>query len=191
LRERLQNEAKAISTIETSLQAELSKIGDELSGLAGENRKPQPSASARYAAGAGSLSRGTAGVGQYTVTADLKALENKVKALESRIPILVGDLSKRVELVGNTVSDSLAASEKKNKELEELYKDAAAENEALYARFNEELGKVLRRVKGGQGEGVEELRQRMQDAEGEAARLRKENARLRRENAGLRALVRD
>ncbi|KAK3077850.1 hypothetical protein LTS18_009089 [Coniosporium uncinatum] len=197
LRERLQNEARAISTTETSLQAELSKIGDELSGLAGESRKPH--ASARHAtagagaaaAGVGSLSRAT-GMSQFTVTADLKALENKVKALESRIPTLVGDLSKRVELLGTSVSDSLAASEKKNRALEELYKDAAAENEALYARFNEELGKVLRKVKGsGQGDGVEELRQRMQDAEVESAKLRKENARLKRENAGLRAALRD
>jgi len=129
---------------------------------------------------------------QFTVTADLKALENKVKALESRIPTLVGNLAKRVELLGTSVSDSLAASEKKSRELDELYKDAAAENEALYARFNEELGRVLKRVKGGgQGDGVEELRQRMQDAEVESAKLRKENARLKRESAGLRAALRD
>lgn len=73
--------------------------------------------------------------------------------------------------------------------MDQLYRDMNAENEALYARFNEELEKVERSVR--KGKGMETVDQRMKAAEEEAARLRKENARLKREVAGLKAQIRE
>lgn len=86
------------------------------------------------------------------------------------------------------LDSSLLVTERKAKSLDELYREANAENEALYERFNEELGKVLKGVKG--DTGVEEMRKKMSEAVEEAARLKRENVRLRRENLGLRAQLR-
>ena len=79
-------------------------------------------------------------------------------------------------------------SEKKAKKLDELYREANAENEALYERFNEELGKILQGVKGGQV--VEELKNKLKEAQEEIGGLKRENWRLKRENIGLRSQIR-
>ena len=75
--------------------------------------------------------------------------------------------------------------EKKARSLDELYREANAENELLYERFNGELEKVLRSVKG--GVAADEMRERLRESEEGAARLRRENQRLKRENLGLRS----
>lgn len=80
-------------------------------------------------------------------------------------------------------------SEKKTRKLDELYREANAENEALYERFNDELGKILGRVR--KGEGVEETRSKLRDAQEEVAKLKKENGRLKREVVGLRSLLKE
>jgi hypothetical protein len=59
----------------------------------------------------------------------------------------------------------------------------------LYARFNEELAKILRAVRG--GDGVEELRRKLKEVNDEAVKLRRETSRLKRENVGLRAQMRE
>ena len=164
LRERLQNEKKAIEEAGPSLQAELSKIGDELSVL--------------------NLSR----PGQRFVASDVTALSTRVKSLETKLASLVNDLTARSMSISSDIESSLTVSERKAKSLDELYREANAENEALYERFNDELGRVLKAVKGGQG--VEEMRVKMKEAQDEAARLKKENARLKRENLGLRSQLR-
>jgi hypothetical protein len=79
----------------------------------------------------------------------------------------------------------LVVSERRVKKLDELYSEASAENEALYERFNVELGKVVKDVKLGNGE--EALKAQLREALGELARMRKENMRLRREVGGLRS----
>jgi hypothetical protein len=79
----------------------------------------------------------------------------------------------------------LVVSERRVKKLDELYREASAENEALYERFNVELGKVVKDVKLGNGE--EALKAQLREALGELARMRKENMRLRREVGGLRS----
>lgn len=79
----------------------------------------------------------------------------------------------------------MVVSERRVKKLDELYREASAENEALYERFNVELGKVVKDVKLGNGE--EALKAQLREALGELARMRKENMRLRREVGGLRS----
>lgn len=80
-------------------------------------------------------------------------------------------------------------SDRKARELDELYREANAENEALYERFNDELGKILGKVK--KGEGVEETRSKLKEAQEEVAKLKKENGRLKREIVGLRSLMKE
>jgi hypothetical protein len=90
-------------------------------------------------------------------------------------------------MLQSDLSATLAASERKVKKLDELYRDAGRENEALYERFNEELSKAMRDV-GGES-GVEELKAKLRDAGKEAEGLRRENWRLKREIVGLKALI--
>jgi hypothetical protein len=165
LRERLNNEKRAIQDAENALQVELAQITDELK-----------SGSARTVVGrpAHSRTQSTATTGSQ----DTLHLQSQVQTLQARLAALESD-----------ISSSLAVSESRAKKLDELYRDANAENEALYARFNEEITKVIQRVRIGEGEA--EVRRRMRDAEDEAGRLRKENARLKRENLGLKAQLRE
>ena len=65
------------------------------------------------------------------------------------------------------------------KKLDALYQEANAENEALYERFNDELGKILARVR--KGEGVQVLRDRAGELEKEVGVLRGERNVLKRE----------
>ena len=157
----MQNEKKAIEEAGPSLQAELSKIGHELSALNLSRPAQRP---------------------------DVTSLSNRVKSLETKLSKLVADLSARSASISSDIETSLLVSEKKSKSLDELYREANAENEALYERFNDELGKVLKAVKGGQG--VEEMRMKMKEAQDDAARLKKENMRLKRENLGLKSQLR-
>lgn len=166
LRERLLNEAKAIDDAEASLQSELSKIGEEM---------------ARVSAGSGSPSRHGG--------ADVRRIAEAVRRLESRIPVVVKDLSGRNEAARKELERSLVAAETKVKGLDQLYKEASAENEILYERFNGELGKIVRALKGKGKEDREELVAKVREGSEEAARMRKENARLRREMVSLRALL--
>lgn len=84
---------------------------------------------------------------------------------------------------------SLLAADRKARKIDELYREANAENEALYERFNDELGKILKEVRA--GNGVVEMRAKMVEAQGEVGRLKTENSRLRREVVGLRSVMRD
>jgi hypothetical protein len=80
---------------------------------------------------------------------------------------------------------SLVVSERRAKKLDELYNEASAENEALYERFNSELGRVAKGVKLGAGE--DSLKAQLKGAQEEVGRVKKENMRLKREITGLRA----
>jgi hypothetical protein len=80
-------------------------------------------------------------------------------------------------------------SEARAKQLDQLYRDSNAENEALYSRFNEELEKVTSSAR--RGKASDEVDRRFKASEEENARLRKENARLKREVAGLKAQIRE
>ena len=164
LRERLQNEAKAISEAEASLQNELSKIGEEMAKL-------------------------NASSGSPTRSSDIKKLAQAVAALESRIPEVIKDLNSRNDAVKAELEKSYQASEFKVKGLDQLYKESSAENELLYEKFNAELGKIVRALRGKGKEDKEELVAKVKDGSEETAKIKKENARLKRENLTLRTLL--
>ena len=110
---------------------------------------------------------------------------SRMQGLESRMASFVNDLSKRTTSLQADIDSSLAVSEKKARSLDELYREANAENELLYEKFNTELARMLKSVK--EGEGVREMSAKLKEAQEEASRLRKENQRLKRENLGLRS----
>jgi hypothetical protein len=171
LRERLQTQQRDIDTASQALQNELSAIGHELNARSAPRLTTQSSAPSLI----------TGGTGTRTGEARVAALE-KLKAT-------LDNLSARTLGISNDVTTSLQVSEARCKHLDQLYRDVNAENEALYARFNEELEKVTSSAR--KGRASEEVERRLKTSEEELARLRKENARLKRENAGLKAQIRE
>ena len=111
-----------------------------------------------------------------------------MEALETRLSMTLADLTKRAALIAADISTSLVVSEKKSKALDELYREANAENELLYDRFNTEMLRILDAVKS--GSGLQETKSKLKESQDEASRLRKENQRLKRENLGLRSQLR-
>ena len=180
LRERLSAEQKALSGAESSLQAEIAKIGEEMSvfRLSRPDSKHQPSSN----------------------QLSLQTLESRLTSLSKSLASLSSDLQNNYSSLAKDVESSLLVSERKARKLDELYKEANAENEMLYDRFNDELGRVLAGVKeegrkggegeegkGGEGKGVGELKRKLKEGQEEGGRLRRENARLKREVVGLRS----
>jgi hypothetical protein len=172
LRERLQNQQRDIDTASQDLQDELSAIGHELSARSIPRLATQSSAPPSTASPSKSGS-----------------LESRMASLENQIKTTLDTLSSRTSSIGQDVSTSLQVSEARAKHLDQLYRDMNAENEALYAKFNEELEKVTSSARKGRAD--EEVQRRLKASEEEAARLRKENARLKREVAGLKAQIRE
>ncbi|KAL8732487.1 MAG: hypothetical protein Q9166_002701 [cf. Caloplaca sp. 2 TL-2023] len=171
LRERLSNEQKALSGAESSLQAEIAKIGEEMSVFRlsrPDTKKDRPSPDPFSSS-----------------PTSVASLEARLHSFSASLTSWKADLQCRYSTLSKEVETSLLVSERKTRKLDELYKEANAENEALYDRFNNELGKVLGRVKG--GEGTEELKRKVKEVEQEGGKLRRENARLRREVVGLRS----
>ncbi|OTB06267.1 hypothetical protein M426DRAFT_319007 [Hypoxylon sp. CI-4A] len=164
LRERLQTEKKAIDDVDTNLQSELSKIAADMARVNS------------------SLPR--------SATADIKKLSSNVKSLEERIPVLISQLTDRHDQLQKDMDTTVKTAEAKAKAIDQLYKEATAENELLYEKFNSELGKIVKALKGKGRDDKEELMTKMRDCSEETARMKRENARLRREMASLRALVR-
>ncbi|KAF2032606.1 hypothetical protein EK21DRAFT_109678 [Setomelanomma holmii] len=172
LRERLQNQQRDIDTASTDLQNELSAIGHEL------NARSIPRLTTQSSAPPTTSSPSKSG-----------SLEARMAALERHLKTTLEALSTKSSSIAQDVSTSLQVSEARAKHLDQLYRDMNAENEALYARFNEELEKVTTSAR--RGKADDEIQRRLKASEEEAARLRKENARLKREVAGLKAQVRE
>ncbi|OXV06438.1 hypothetical protein Egran_05792 [Elaphomyces granulatus] len=174
LRERLRNEKKAQASAESSFQTELELIGDEISSLKLLSASPPT-------VRPGNNPKATTSIQSHSGP----TLANRFRSLESRFSILCSDLGSRTEAIEKDLETSLVVSERRAKKLDELYREASAENEALYERFNTELGKVVKDVRLDNGE--EALKAQLREALGELARMRKENMRLRREVGGLRS----
>ncbi|KAF2645382.1 hypothetical protein P280DRAFT_389241 [Massarina eburnea CBS 473.64] len=182
LRERLQNQQHDIDSASRDLQTELSAIGHELSTRHVPRFTPQSSDPAPP---------------EYDDDDDddddddLRGtpLELRMAALEKMLKTTLDTLSASTNAINKDVASSLQVSEARAKHLDKLYRESNAENEALYARFNDELEKVEKSVR--HGKGAEEVDRRLKAAEEESSRLRKENARLKREVAGLKAQIRE
>ncbi|KAL9607742.1 MAG: hypothetical protein Q9167_007372 [Letrouitia subvulpina] len=166
LRERLSNEQRALNVADSSLQAEIAKIGEELAAF----KVSAPN---------------TRATGSMPKSPDMEALTSSVAEIQTRLSTFVEELTAANELIKRDVEFSLSVSEKKARKLDELYREANAENEALYERFNDELSKVLKGVK--LGGGNEEMRMKMKEAQDDVVKLKKENQRLKREVVGLRS----
>lgn len=113
------------------------------------------------------------------------ALEARMRSLEERFERLHEDYNGRTSNLERDLESSFIVSEKRAKKLDELYREASAENEALYDRFNSELSKIATDVRTGSAEDA--LRSQLTNALEEISRLKKENFRLKREAGGLRA----
>jgi hypothetical protein len=181
LRERLQNEKKAIEDGDATLQAELARIGEEIKVLG----KPSYASPTKIGH---SRSHSTAASTALS-SPDTASLESKFASLTSKQSTHFASLTSRLDSLHSDITSSLLVSESRVKRLDQLYRDANAENELLYARFNEEIENVERSCNAGQGDA--DLRRRLKASEDESARLRKDNQRLRRENVGLKAQLKD
>jgi hypothetical protein len=113
------------------------------------------------------------------------SLEGRLSSLEERFDNMSGEYNGRTSALEKDLESSLIVSEKRVKKLDELYREASAENEALYDRFNTELSKIARDVRSGSAE--DSLKSQLANALEEISRLKKENFRLKREVGGLRA----
>ena len=168
LRQRMHEEQKAQSEAQASLQVEMRQIGEELSAM----KRPGSSHSG-------------GGAGAKT-TSELQVLSSRLEALTTKLQTFMADQTAQGTAFRSELDTSVAVSDRKARKLDQLYREANAENEALYDRFNDELGKVLARTR--KGDGVEELRSKLGEAQGEVGRLKSENAKLKREVVGLKSL---
>jgi len=162
LRERLQNEAKAIHEAEADLRNEISKIGLEMAKLGG-----------------GSPARSTAA----------QDLVSSIAAMEAKMKEIAANMLARNDALRIDVEKSLQASELKVRGLDQLYIESSAENELLYDKFNGELGKIVRALRGKGREDKEELVTMVKEMTEETAKAKKENSRLKREVVTLRTLL--
>lgn len=163
LRERLQTEKQAVEEVDASLRSELSRITEDMARVNGlADQAPGP---------------------------DLRKLSASVQALEERVPAAAREMAERHASMQRDMETNLRASEEKVRAVDQLYKEAMAENELLYEKFNTELGKIVKAVKAKGRDDREELVSKVKEQSEETARVKRENARLRREMASLRAAM--
>ncbi|PGH14135.1 hypothetical protein AJ79_03252 [Helicocarpus griseus UAMH5409] len=172
LRERLQSEKRAIATAESTLQNEITSIADEISSPRTSPIKRRPT-TPKPVSSPPPASNSTA------------TLPTRVRSLETKAATMLSELTSRTSVLEKEIEDSLLVSERRAKKLDELYREASAENTALYERFNAELTNVTKEVRIGAGE--EALKTQLKEALDEVARVKKENMRLKREIGGLKA----
>ncbi|KAI0482211.1 hypothetical protein GGR56DRAFT_684782 [Xylariaceae sp. FL0804] len=202
LRERLQVEKKAVEEVDASLRSELSRITADMAKFNNHNAllsplsPPPPQPQPQPPAGGSSSSSGPLPSSSSAAAAAAndaeRLLRARVSALEARLPASAAELSSRQEAFAREAEAALRAAEAKVRAVDQLYREARAENELLYERFNGELARLVRALRGKKGrEDQEELLGRARDASEETARVKRDNARLRREMASLRALLRE
>ena len=172
LRERLSQEHKAVTAVEESLQAEIARIGEEMAVNRVQPSSIRPRLTPTHSASPAS---------------NLESLSTQLNSLSKTLQEFTTAQNASLASLLADVETSLLVTGRKARKLDELYREANAENEALYERFNDELGKILDRVR--KGDGVEEMRNKLGEAQDEVAILRKENAKLKREVVGLRSIL--
>lgn len=161
LRERLQVEKKALEDVDAQLQSELTKISADM-------------AKVNASASTGS-------------SVDLRKLNASVQSVQDKFPQMLSEATTRHSQLQLDMDLLLKISDQKVKEIDQLFKEATAENELMYEKLGNELGKIMRLLKSKQREDQAELIKCMKDSSEETSRVKKENARLRREIASLRA----
>lgn len=174
LRERLNQEQKSLASADSSFQAEICKIGEEISSVYKYQRSPM---------------KEKLQILTPSVPPSLQTLSTQLSSLSTTLSTFTTTHATSLSSLSSDIESSLLVSDKKARKLDELYREANAENEALYERFNDELGKILGKVK--KGEGVDETRSKLKEAQEDVAKLKKENGRLKREVIGLRSLMKE
>lgn len=147
LRERLLSEKQAFTRVETSLQHEIDKIGEELS----------------------MASRLTTRGAHSSVIRDLTA---RVSQLESRVPV-INDLTSKLEVVKKDREEAMVKKEKELEGIEKLWNDCLNENDVMFEKFNEELVKISAGLK--QGKGEVEILNILAEVRSEQGKLKREN----------------
>ena len=165
---RLSQERKTSPLTSADLQAEMNKIGEDLSALS------RPGSS-------GFISPGRA------PQKNLQSLSTRLDALQQQLTAMAAQPTVKASTTRSDAQARLLITESKVAKLDGLYQEANAENEALYERFNAELGKIVARVK--KGEGVEELKSKLGEAQSCVRRLKTENAELKREVVELKSAL--
>lgn len=176
LRERLNNEQKALTGVESALNTELHIMSDQLSTL---------TLTSSTTTNTPILSPTTQSQSQSQPQPSLQNLTTRLQTLQTHtLPTALATLTARLSSLQTDLDTTLQAHERKVKALEDLYRQANAENELLYGRFNEELERATAGVQA--GNGVEEMRNVLSAREAEIRELRKEVGSLRRERVGIR-----
>lgn len=164
LRERLQSEKQIAQEVDISLKSELSKIGDEMARV---NSARSPSSQA-----------------------DMSGFTASLKELEDKIGHMMRELHEQQATTQKELDTTMKSAEAKVRAIDQLHKEVVAENELLYEKFNGELGRIIKAVKGKGRDDKEELVTKLKEQGDETARMKKENARLKREVVSLKALLR-
>ncbi|KAH0596055.1 hypothetical protein MHUMG1_05914 [Metarhizium humberi] len=164
LRERLQSEKQFAQEVDSSLKSELSKIGDEMARV---NKARSPNSQA-----------------------DMSGFTASLKELEDRIGVMMKELREQQVTTQKELDTTMKSTEAKVRAIDQLHKEVVAENELLYEKFNGELGKIIKAVRGKGRDDKEELVAKLKEQGEETARVKKENARLKREMVSLKTMLR-
>lgn len=159
LRDRVQNSKKAVEDASNELQAELRQASEQ-------------------------TARNTASGSQETTESQAKLQE-----LEGKFTRTVKDLQEKYAALQEEMDTTLKATEVKLRSIDQLHKEVSAENELIYEKFNDELGKIVKALRSKGKEDKEELMTKFKEQSEEVTRIRRENAKLKRENISLRAAL--
>lgn len=149
------------------LEEELDKIGAELKSISSSSRsRPQQ------------LGRSnTINTPQLNPTSAedlLPRLQNKIRALEKRIPD-VEEQRVKFEKLNYEFERALRKKDEELKETNRLLVDASTENELLYERYNDELAKINARVKNQKGGEQAEILKILKELKSDMGRVKREN----------------
>lgn len=110
-----------------------------------------------------------------------------IQALEAKYSKTIQGLQDQYSALQEEMDHTLKATEGKMRSIDQLHKEVSAENELIYEKFNDELGKIVKALRSKGKEDKEELMTKLREQSEAAAKLRRENGRLKRENISLRA----
>ncbi|OAA59322.1 rho guanyl nucleotide exchange factor [Cordyceps fumosorosea ARSEF 2679] len=134
------------------------------------------------------LQRTTDQASHGDASASKESLE-PVHALSDKLNRTIQELQAKYAALQEEMDTTLKATEVKMRSIDQQHKEVSAENELIYEKFNDELGKIVKALRSKGKEEKEELIGKIKEHSEESAKLRRENGRLKRENISLRALL--
>lgn len=190
LRERLQTEKKAVEEQDAYLKSELSRIAEDMARV--NSSLPRPASMMGGGVHGNFGASNTSSLSSSTNNSiELRLLTARVSQLEAQLASQTTENLARQHKFIEDMDATLKAQEQKVKAIDQLYKEATAENELLYEKFNSELGKMVKALRAKKGsEEREDVVLKMREQVDEIARLKKDNQRLKREMTSLRSFIR-